>query len=152
MIYKVKQNGAKVSFVFHFSFFTKFISTCICIDTCLANSRPILCLGSKSGEVQIYYIDEPAPELPRDNYGHIRQREKQHEASPIPFVLTKQASSQKAADLALQKRRTEMKLDEELEFFGKINSSTNIAEVLDSVAPALDEEILDEVPQQEATA
>ena len=57
-IYRIKQNGAKISFIEHMSFHAKYIITCICISRCASNSRPILCMGSKSGDIQIYYIDE----------------------------------------------------------------------------------------------
>ena len=57
-VYRVKQNGAKVSFVEHISFHAKYTITCICIERYVSNSRPILCMGSKSGEIQIYYLDE----------------------------------------------------------------------------------------------
>jgi len=58
-IYKLKQNGQKVSLAEQFSFPAKFIVTCMHIERYVVNSRPLLFLGSNEGEVAVYYIDEP---------------------------------------------------------------------------------------------
>ncbi len=58
--------------------------TAICIERYVSNSRPILCMGSKAGEVQIYYIDEPVIDRSTDRpYEDGRVKEKQHDLSPI---------------------------------------------------------------------
>ena len=41
------------------SFHVKHTVTCICIERNVSNSRPMLCMGCKSGEIMVYYIDEP---------------------------------------------------------------------------------------------
>jgi len=33
--------------------------TCLHIEQYIVDSRPILCIGSHTGEIAIYYIDEP---------------------------------------------------------------------------------------------
>lgn len=58
-MYRLKQNGAKVLFMDHFSFHTRFIVRCLHIEAFVANSRPILSAGSTQGEIAIYYLDEP---------------------------------------------------------------------------------------------
>ena len=58
-VYKVKQMGKKVNFVDYMSFHVKHTVTCICIERSVSNSRPMLCTGCKSGEIMIYYLDEP---------------------------------------------------------------------------------------------
>ena len=85
-VYKVKQNGAKVSFIEHLSFHAKFIITCLCIERYVSNSRPILCMGSKSGEIQIFYLDEPFtnPLTGKPDFDG-RVREKQMDCSPFSF-------------------------------------------------------------------
>ena len=50
-VYKVKQNGAKISFQNHLSFISKHINTCMAIERCVSNSRPILCLASKKADI-----------------------------------------------------------------------------------------------------
>ena len=80
-IYRIKQNGAKISFIEHMSFHAKYIITCICISRCASNSRPILCMGSKSGDIQINYIDESSLNKNKDG----TSRENQHECSPFNF-------------------------------------------------------------------
>ena len=90
-VYRVKQNGAKISFIEHISFHAKYIITCICIDRCASNSRPILCMGSKSGDIQIYYLDEPFidPDTKKPTLdGSVR--EKQHDCSPFNFFKPNQ--------------------------------------------------------------
>lgn len=58
-VYKLKQNGAKVALSELFSFVSKYLVTCLHIEQYVVNSRPILCLGSNTGDISIYYIDEP---------------------------------------------------------------------------------------------
>lgn len=41
------------------SFHVKHTVTCICIERNVSNSRPMLCMGCKSGEIMVYYVDEP---------------------------------------------------------------------------------------------
>jgi len=91
-VYRVKQNGSKVSFVEHFSFHARYTTTCICIERCVANSRPILCMGSEGGEVQIYYLDEPVidPDTERPALDG-RVRAEQHPRSPFNFFKPSQS-------------------------------------------------------------
>lgn len=58
-VYKLKQNGQKVSLQEQFSFNSKLVVTCLHIEQFIVNSRPILCLGSNTGDIAIYYLDEP---------------------------------------------------------------------------------------------
>ena len=51
--------GKKVNFVDFMSFHVKHTVTCICIERSVSNSRPIICMGCKSGELMVYYLDEP---------------------------------------------------------------------------------------------
>jgi hypothetical protein len=51
--------GKKINFIDHMSFIVKHTVTCICIERSVSNSRPMLCMGCKSGEIMIYYLDEP---------------------------------------------------------------------------------------------
>ena len=50
-IYRIKQNGARISFVDHLSFYSRDTITSMCIERYVSNSRPILCMGSKTGEI-----------------------------------------------------------------------------------------------------
>jgi hypothetical protein len=58
-VYKIKQMGKKVSFLDYLSFHVKNTVTSCCIERSVQNSRPMLCMGCKSGEIMIYYLDEP---------------------------------------------------------------------------------------------
>jgi hypothetical protein len=60
-IYKVKMSGTKVNMINCFSFHVKFASSSavstINIEKYVTNSRPIIIIGSQSGEIVIYYLD-----------------------------------------------------------------------------------------------
>lgn len=85
-VYRVKQNGAKINFLEHISFHAKYIITCICVELCASTSRPILCMGSKSGDIQIYYLDEPFIDpVTKKPILDGNVREKQHDRSPFNF-------------------------------------------------------------------
>jgi hypothetical protein len=58
-IYRIKQMGKKVSFIDHMSFHVRYTVTCVCIERSVSNSRPMLCMGCKDGEIMLYYLDEP---------------------------------------------------------------------------------------------
>jgi len=88
-IYRIKQNGSKVHFVEHFSFHAKYYTTCMFMERCVSNSRPILCMGSNTGEIQIFYLNEPVvdPTTKKAQDGGYdgKVREKQHKNSPFNF-------------------------------------------------------------------
>lgn len=82
-IYRIKQNGSKVHFVPHSSFDAKYYTTCMFMERCVANSRPILCMGSNTGEIQIYYLNEHTTDQKKSQDGKVRA--KQHKNSPFNF-------------------------------------------------------------------
>lgn len=87
-LYKIKQNGSKINFVEYFSFHARYYTTCMAIANNVENSRPILCMGSMSGKMQIYYLDEPIIDpMTRRPYADGRVRERQHERSPFNFFF-----------------------------------------------------------------
>lgn len=82
-IYRIKQNGSKVQFVPHSSFDAKYYTTCMYMERCVANSRPILCMGSNTGEIQIYYLNEYSADQKKFPDGKVKA--KQHKCSPFNF-------------------------------------------------------------------
>lgn len=99
-IYRIKQNGSKVQFVPHSSFDAKYYTTCMYMERCVADSRPILCMGSNTGEIQIYYLHEPATDQKKSQDGKVRA--KQHKSSPFNFFKcpNRHAFDGNAADAA----------------------------------------------------
>lgn len=73
-IYRIKQNGSKVVFVPHSSFDAKYYTTCMFMERCVANSRPILCMGSNTGDIQIYYLNEHAADQKKSQDGKVRAK------------------------------------------------------------------------------
>jgi hypothetical protein len=61
-IYHVKQSGTKINLVESFSFFVTFSSgsaaSCLQIERFVTNGRPIVCVGSPTGDIGIYYLDD----------------------------------------------------------------------------------------------
>lgn len=62
IIYQLKQTGGKIQLVELKSFYAKFSSgapiTALCLDWYVTNTRPIVCIGSQKGEIQIFFVDE----------------------------------------------------------------------------------------------
>lgn len=61
-IYTLKQNGTKYQLVEHFSFVLGFASgaaaSCLQIERYVTNGRPIICVGTSSSDVGIFYLDD----------------------------------------------------------------------------------------------
>ena len=61
LIYYLKQNGTRINLVEQFSFYVNFKDkasvSSLSIEQYVSNGRPIICLGSQSGDIAIYYLD-----------------------------------------------------------------------------------------------
>lgn len=57
-IYFIKQNGTNIGLVEHFSFKVKYYDvSCLHLEKYVMNGKPILCCGTQTGEILVYYID-----------------------------------------------------------------------------------------------
>ena len=57
-VYKIKENGSRITVEYRFSFYVKHTVTYLEIEKYIVNDMIILIAGTEDGKIEIYYIDE----------------------------------------------------------------------------------------------
>lgn len=97
-IYRVKENGSRISLEHRFSFYVKNIVTYMEITRFIVNDYLILIVGTNCGKVEIYYIDEK-PAIEEAIHKNIIDNKKKNEKASKDDKLRDSAILHKVFDM-----------------------------------------------------